>query len=154
MTDVLTREQRRYNMSMIRGADTKPEMLIRKALHARGFRYRVHERNLPGCPDIVLPRYHAVLFVHGCFWHGHNCYLVKQPETRRVFWRRKIAGNVARDRLAIGALRRQGWKVAVVWECALRGRCRLPFGNLIGRLARYIGGGRTYLLCVAGRKES
>ncbi len=150
MVDVLTREQRRYNMSMIRGTDTKPELLIRRALHAQGFRYRLHQRDLPGCPDIVLPRHHAVVFVHGCFWHGHHCHMVKKPATRTVFWENKIAGNVARDRRAIGSLQQEGWKVAIVWECAVRGRCRQPLRLLIRRLVRYIAGRKTSLLGLTG----
>src|SRR5262245_20506194 len=93
MADVLTPEQRRLNMSRIRGADTKPERLVRSALHARGFRFRLHRRDLPGKPDLALPRYRAVILVHGCFWHGHKCSLFQLPETRREFWEAKIRGN-------------------------------------------------------------
>src|SRR5271165_4352772 len=98
MPDVLTREQRHLNMSRIRAKDTKPEMLLRRGLHARGFRYQLHRRELAGCPDLVFPRYRTVIFVHGCFWHGHECHLFKMPNTRREFWLEKIFGNVGRDR--------------------------------------------------------
>src|SRR6516165_796645 len=114
MADVLTPQQRSLNMSRIRGRDTKPELLLRRGLHGRGFRYRLHRRDLPGCPDLVLPRYHAVVFVHGCFWHDHHCHLSKLPETRQEFWRRKIEGNAARDRKAAVALQGRGWRVLVI----------------------------------------
>lgn len=122
MTDVLTPEQRRLNMSRIRGRDTKPEMLIRHGLHALGLRYRLHDRRLPGCPDLVFARHRAVVFVHGCFWHAHGCALSKLPATRREFWREKLRNNSARDRRAVEALRAAGWRVLVVWECAIRGQ--------------------------------
>ena len=104
MTDVLTPQQRRLNMSRVRGRDTKPEMLIRRELHARGLRYRLHDRKLPGRPDLVFPKYRTALFVHGCFWHAHGCALSKLPVTRQEFWKQKLDGNGARDRKAIKAL--------------------------------------------------
>ncbi|TXC66171.1 DNA mismatch endonuclease Vsr [Piscinibacter aquaticus] len=125
MTDVLTAEQRQLNMSRIRGRDTRPEMLVRQGLHARGLRYRLHDRKLPGRPDLVFPRHGAVLFVHGCFWHAHGCALSKLPATRQDFWKQKLEGNAARDRRAIDALQAAGWRVLVIWECALRGPARL-----------------------------
>ena len=112
-------------MSGIRGKNTKPELLIRKALHARGFRYRLH-CDLPGKPDICLPKHRAVIFVHGCFWHGHDCHLFKWPKTRPEFWRAKIGRNCQVDRAAEGRLIDMGWRVAVVWECALKGTGRWP----------------------------
>jgi DNA mismatch endonuclease (patch repair protein) len=108
-------------MSGIRGRNTKPEILIRSLLHRRGFRFRLHVSDLPGKPDIVLPRYHAVIFVHGCFWHGHDCPMFKWPSTRPDFWRNKIERNRANDRKASDALLASGWRVGIVWECALRG---------------------------------
>lgn len=107
-------------MSGIRGKDTKPELTIRRGLHALGFRYRLHARELPGRPDLVLAKYRAAIFVHGCFWHGHNCPLFKWPAARKDFWREKIEGNVARDERAVAALLASGWRVAIVWECLLR----------------------------------
>lgn len=121
MADVLTAEQRQLNMSRIRGKDTKPEMLIRRGLHARGLRYRLHCRSLPGSPDLVFPKYHMAVFVHGCFWHAHGCALSTLPVTRHEFWTLKLEGNVARDQKAIAALQASGWRVLVIWECALRG---------------------------------
>lgn len=121
MADVLTRSQRRLNMSRIRARDTKPELIVRKALHSRGFRYRLHVRTLPGRPDLVLPKYRAIVFVHGCFWHGHDCKLFKWPQTREQFWRSKISANRLRDQSALETLNRLGWRTLVIWECALRG---------------------------------
>ena len=109
-------------MSGIRGRDTKIEIAIRKGLFARGFRYRTDVRGLPGRPDIVLPRWKAVVLVHGCFWHAHDCGLCRIPATRPEFWRDKLRGNSERDRRNEESLRLAGWRVAIVWECALRGR--------------------------------
>ena len=108
-------------MSGIRAKDTKPELIIRKALHANGYRYRVNQRRLPGSPDIVLRKFNAVIFVHGCFWHGHDCPLFKLPKTRTEFWRAKISTNQQRDERNVSRLRSEGWRVCTVWECALRG---------------------------------
>lgn len=104
-------------MSGIRGKDTKPEMIVRKALHRAGYRYRLHVKDLPGKPDIVLPKYKTVIFVHGCFWHRHDCEKFKWPKTRPEFWREKIEGNVERDRETVSDLEKLGWKVLLVWEC-------------------------------------
>lgn len=124
-------------MSGIRGKNTRPELLIRKALHARGFRYRLH-CDLPGKPDICLPKHRAVIFVHGCFWHGHGCHLFKWPSTRPEFWRAKIGRNCEVDRAAIETLASEGWRVAVVWECALKGRQRLPVDDAMDCVARWL----------------
>lgn len=120
MTDVVNIETRSRMMSNIRGKNTSPELLIRKALHARGFRFRVHAKNLPGTPDLVLPKYKAAVFVHGCFWHGHRCRYFKVPQTRREFWLDKIGKNQARDEQQIAALRALNWRVLIIWECAVR----------------------------------
>lgn len=138
MTDVLTPEQRRLNMSRIHGRDTRPELAIRRALHALGFRYRLHVRDLPGRPDLVLPRYRAVVFVNGCFWHGHSCGLFKVPGTRSDFWKTKIAGNVARDSRAQSALREAGWRVFTVWECALRSAGRREVEEVAGVISTWL----------------
>src|SRR6478609_3597734 len=103
-TDVHSPERRSYNMSRIRGRDTKPEVLIRHGLHARGYRFRLQYKRLPGRPDIVLPKWHSVILVHGCFWHGHDCPMFHLPATRPDFWRKKIDANRARDELTAGAL--------------------------------------------------
>ena len=119
--DVHSPATRSRNMAAIRSANTKPELRVRSALHALGFRFRLHRKDLPGRPDIVLPKYRTVIFVHGCFWHCHRCkYGSVVPATRAEFWAAKRAGNVARDRRNAAALRRLGWRVIVLWECKLR----------------------------------
>lgn len=122
MVDVVDAATRSRMMSGIRGKDTKPEMLIRRALHARGLRYRLHDPALPGKPDLVFPRYRAVLFVNGCFWHGHDCRYFKIPATRTEFWTEKINANRMRDERQVMLLKEQGWRVMVIWECAVRDR--------------------------------
>lgn len=118
--DVVDSVTRSRMMSGIRGKDTKPELLVRKALHGMGFRYRLHDTRLPGRPDIVLPRYKAVVLIHGCFWHGHDCRFFKLPSTRSEFWHKKIARNRANDLSHLEELKELGWREATVWECALR----------------------------------
>jgi DNA mismatch endonuclease (patch repair protein) len=121
MADVHTREQRSRNMAAIRSANTKPEVRVRSALHAQGLRFRLHRKDLPGKPDIVLPKFRTAIFVHGCFWHCHSCkYGSVVPATRPEFWAAKRGGNVARDRKNRAALRKLGWRVLVVWECDVR----------------------------------
>ena len=136
--DVLTAAQRSFNMSRIRGRDTAPELLIRRALHARGFRYRLHGRKLPGKPDLVFPKFRAVIFVHGCFWHGHDCHLFRWPATRREFWEEKIIRNQERDSCAVSALRESGWRVLNIWECALKGTTRLAVADIAGRCVEFL----------------
>jgi DNA mismatch endonuclease (patch repair protein) len=118
--DVLTAEQRHYNMSRIRSKDTKPELTVRKWLWHHGYRYRLHRKNLPGKPDIVLPKYHAVVFVHGCFWHRHGCKLTSTPATRKEFWEVKLNGNAERDKRNIQKIRELNWRVLVIWECEIK----------------------------------
>lgn len=125
-------------MAAIRHRDTRPEMQIRRGLHARGYRYGLHNRSLPGKPDLVLPKYHAVIFVNGCFWHGHDCAQFHWPSTRQAFWREKISGNADRDARNSAALLEAGWRVATVWECALKGRGRLSLDAIIDSLAAWI----------------
>ena len=121
MTDVHTREQRSRNMSAIRGKNTKPEMKVRSALHSLGYRFRLHRKDLPGKPDIVLPKYGVVIFVHGCFWHCHDCHYGRVvPATRSGFWATKRKGNVQRDSVKKIELEKQGWTVVTIWECETR----------------------------------
>lgn len=121
MTDVHTPEQRSRNMAAIRGKDTKPEIVVRTALHALGYRFRLHRRDLPGTPDIVLTKYRTVIFVHGCFWHSHDCrYGRVTPATRSEFWSDKRAGTVERDKRKISVLEGEGWQVLTIWECETR----------------------------------
>lgn len=118
--DVHSPEQRSFNMSRIRGKDTRPEMMVRGWLWANGYRYRLHRKDLPGKPDIVLPKYRAVIFVHGCFWHRHGCRSTTTPESRRDFWQAKFKGNVQRDKDSQTKLVNQGWRVLVLWECEIK----------------------------------
>ncbi|WP_286997473.1 MULTISPECIES: very short patch repair endonuclease [Comamonas] len=121
MTDVVDSQTRSRMMAGIRSRDTKPELLVRRYLHAQGFRYRLNVRSLPGSPDLVLAKWRTVIFVHGCFWHRHpGCTLAYTPKSRQAFWLEKFEKNVARDLAAIKALEEAGWRVIVVWECTLR----------------------------------
>ncbi len=120
MVDIVDSETRSRMMSSIRGKDTRPEILVRQALHAQGYRFRLHDKKLPGRPDIVLKKHKTVIFVHGCFWHGHDCKYFKWPKTRPEFWRQKIEGNKARDEMHQQKLKELGWNVKVVWECELK----------------------------------
>jgi DNA mismatch endonuclease (patch repair protein) len=138
MIDVLSAELRRLNMSRIRGRDTKPELLLRRGLHAAGLRFRLHSRDLPGRPDLVFSRPRAVILVHGCFWHGHDCAMFRMPATRPEFWAAKIAGNCARDRRNIEKLKASGWRVLTVWECSLRGPARLATEEVMSRCIAFI----------------
>lgn len=138
MPDVVSQETRSKMMSGIRSKDTKPELQVRKALHRKGYRYRLHDPKLPGKPDIVLPKYGAVILVNGCFWHGHACHLFKWPSTRKDFWRSKITRNAEKDRETSDALTAAGWRVLVVWECALRGRHRLEFDSLVNQIVDWL----------------
>ena len=123
MADKLNTQQRHHCMSRIRGKDTKPEILVRKGLHARGFRFRLQDRKLPGKPDIVLPKYGVVILVNGCFWHGHRgCKYATRPKSNVEFWETKIARNKHRDEVTAAHLEALGWTVIVVWECELRGK--------------------------------
>lgn len=151
MNDVLTVAQRQLNMSRIKGKNTKPEMIVRQGLHARGLRYRLHDRKLPGSPDLVFPRHGAVVFVHGCFWHAHGCALSKLPATRQEFWREKLAGNATRDRRAIEALQTGGWRVLVVWECSLRGPGRKIEDDVVAAVALGVRSRTQRLLEFTGR---
>lgn len=120
--DRITPEARSANMRAVRKKDTAPELAVRKALHVAGYRYRIHVKNLPGSPDIVFPRRKKVIFVHGCFWHGHNCRAGRAPQSRQDYWIPKIERNRARDAAAIETLSRQGWMSLVVWQCQLSNR--------------------------------
>lgn len=118
MADVFTKEKRSWLMGRVKGRDTKPELLVRSMIHRMGFRFRVHRRNLPGNPDIVLARHSKIIFVHGCFWHGHKrCPRSKRPTTNTSFWNKKLDGNIERDKHSRKELRRMDWKVLVVWQC-------------------------------------
>ncbi len=137
MTDLLTPEQRRRNMASIRGRDTLPEMIVRSMLHRIGYRYRLHLSDLPGKPDLVFPKFRKIIFIHGCFWHMHDCKYGKvTPATNKEFWRAKRLSNLRRDKKTLAALRRARWRVSIVWECAVKG---LDPGVLRKRLVRFLG---------------
>ena len=126
MTDNLTPDQRSYAMSRIRSTNSKPEIVVRRLVHAMGFRFRLHRRDLPGSPDIVLPRHRRAIFVHGCWWHRHSCrYGRPKAKTNADYWNGKLERNVERDRRSLQRLRRAGWRVLVVWECQTRDTHRL-----------------------------
>lgn len=138
MADVVTSEKRSQMMAGIGGKNTRPELVIRKALHALGFRYRLHDSKFPGNPDLVLPRYKAVIFVNGCFWHCHNCHLFHWPATRPEFWRDKITGNAKRDHDNLALIRERGWKALTIWECAIKGKAKLPLNEVIEIASEWI----------------
>jgi len=139
MADVVDSATRSRMMAGIRARNTKPEILVRQVLHRMGFRFRLHVRKLPGTPDMVLARWRAVIFVHGCFWHGHDCPYFRLPNTCRDFWQHKIARNRQNDGNATRALRAAGWRVGIVWECALRGASR-NVDDVAAQLERWLHG--------------
>jgi DNA mismatch endonuclease, patch repair protein len=147
IVDVATRSRM---MSGIRGRDTKPEITLRKALFARGFRYRINVRGIAGRPDLVFASRRAIVFVHGCFWHGHDCPLFRLPDTRREFWSEKIAGNRERDIRITNALVGEGWRVCTVWECALRGPRRLGLREVADRVSAWLNGRRQGERIISG----
>ncbi len=149
-TDVLTAEQRRLVMSRIKGKDTKPELLIRRGLHGRGLRFRLHGSGLPGRPDLVFPRHRAVLFVHGCFWHGHECPLFRWPTTRADFWGSKIRRNRERDLKTLSALNTGGWRALIIWECALKGKNRKTLPDVLDESEAFIRNRTVYFSEIKG----
>ncbi len=149
-------ETRSRIMASVRGKDTAPELLLRKRLHKSGFRFRLHAKNLPGKPDLVFPKYKAVIFINGCFWHGHDCHRFSWPKTRKQFWRAKIQGNKERDCRNQEALLKAGWRVGLVWECSLRGRGRLGTEAVAKECAEWLSSSETTLIVkeVFERKHS
>nr|WP_319384385.1 very short patch repair endonuclease [uncultured Roseibium sp.] len=129
---------RSRNMAAIKGINTKPELIVRRGLHARGYRFRLHDKRISGCPDITLRKYSAVVFVNGCFWHLHKCHLFKWPRTRESFWRSKLEANRSRDLRNIRILREEGWRVATIWECALKGSGRAPHSEVLDSLCKWL----------------
>lgn len=138
MVDVVTSRKRSEMMSGIRGKDTKPEIIIRKGLHKKGFRYILHNNKLPGKPDLVLPKFNAVIFVNGCFWHLHGCHLFKWPKTRSKFWKKKITRNREKDIENIDLLMIDKWRVLLIWECAIKGKNRLDIDKLLIKTITWI----------------
>lgn len=129
--DIVSTAVRSRMMAAVKGKNTKPELIIRSALHRRGFRFRLHRKDLSGRPDLVFTGRSAVIFVHGCFWHGHDCHMFRWPKSREVFWRDKIEKNIERDRRQYQTLAETGWRIGTVWECALKGKTRLPFDSVV-----------------------
>ncbi|MBD3756197.1 MAG: DNA mismatch endonuclease Vsr [Gammaproteobacteria bacterium] len=151
MADIVNPRKRSDMMSGIRAKNTKPELVIRQLLHQLGFRYRLHRTDLPGKPDIVLPKWKTVVFVHGCFWHGHiDCPLFRPPKSRTEFWAKKIAANQRRDGIVIAALSSKDWQIIEVWECALKGRRRLEQDALSRLLSESIRKGQKGLVTIRG----
>jgi DNA mismatch endonuclease (patch repair protein) len=136
--DVHSKAVRSKNMRAIKSKNTKPELFIRRLLHSLGFRFRLHARKLPGTPDIVLKKYNAGIFVHGCFWHGHDCHLFAMPKTRTEFWAKKITDNKRRDKLACEELVSNGWRVLYIWECAVKGRKKLNTPRLLATIEEWL----------------
>ncbi|WP_340123257.1 very short patch repair endonuclease [Methylobacter svalbardensis] len=138
MTDIVDKVARSRMMSGIRGKNTKPEIVIRKGLHARGFRFRLYSTKLPGKPDVMLPKYKALILINGCFWHAHNCHLFKWPSTRKEFWKEKILSNTKRDQENLKYYSGAGWKTLIIWECALKGKTKLPLESILDSIAYWI----------------
>ncbi len=153
MVDVLTPAQRQLNMSRIRARDTKPEMILRRGLHAKGLRFRLHRKDLPGRPDIVFPSRRAVILIHGCFWHGHGCALTKVPQTNSEFWKSKIQRNIERDRQSTSKLQETGWRVLVIWECLTRGPRRLSVDEIIARSVAFLNEPEASYLELSGKPK-
>jgi len=143
MTDIVSPAVRSRMMSAIKSRNTKPELAIRKRLFARGLRYSLHSSLLPGKPDLVFRRYKAVILVHGCFWHGHDCHLFKWPKSNNAFWKAKIERNRFVDSRTVGELEAGGWRVMTVWECAVRGTSDRTLDTLSDKLNRWIRGRET-----------
>ena len=144
MADIVDAATRSRMMSGIRGKNTRPEIALRIALHRLGFRYRLHGK-LPGKPDLVFASRHAVIFVHGCFWHGHDCHLFKWPSSRPDFWQGKINGNRRRDSLSCARLHDLGWRILTVWECAMKGKTRWNVAELVAAAAEWLQSGTSDL---------
>lgn len=142
--DVVDMATRSRMMAGIKGKNTKPELQVRRFLHAKGFRYRLHDRSLPGRPDLAFPRRRAVILVHGCFWHGHDCRFFKWPATRPEFWREKISENRRRDERNIRALKDLGWRVLIIWECAVKTTPRTRIVDTLEAVAEWLKGDNVF----------
>lgn len=144
MADAFDVETRSRMMAKIRSKNTTPELLIRKALHVRGYRFRLHAKNLPGKPDLLLPKYNSAIFIHGCFWHGHSCRYFKVPQTRQEYWMGKIGKNQDRDKRQLAALQALNWRVLVVWECAVRSMKKESTPLLINQILYWLHQGPAF----------
>ena len=138
MADIVSTKDRSRMMAGIKGKNTKPEIMIRTALHSRGFRYRLHNFKLPGKPDILFPKYNAVIQINGCFWHKHDCHLFKWPSSRQEFWHPKLVQNQEKDKENNKALRALGWRILIIWECALKGKEKIDFEEVIRKVTAWL----------------
>jgi DNA mismatch endonuclease (patch repair protein) len=138
MADIVSPALRSKMMAGIRNKNTKPELIIRSGLHSRGFRFRLRSSGMPGKPDLVFPKYKAVIFVNGCFWHGHDCHLFRLPSTATDFWSEKISKNRTRDEKNRNQLQQTGWRTMTIWECALKGKNRLPHDGLMEEISKWL----------------
>ncbi len=138
LTDTVSVERRSEIMAQVGSGDTKPELLVRKGLHALGFRYRLHVKELPGKPDLVFPRYKSVIQINGCFWHGHSCPRCRMPSSNTEYWNQKVARNMERDVANRQLLLDEGWRVLTIWECALTGKWKLGLSRVIGLASAWL----------------
>lgn len=145
MADIHDQLTRSRNMAAIKSGNTQPELRIRKALHSKGFRYKIQDKNLPGKPDLVFPKFSAVIFVNGCFWHRHDCHLFRMPATRADFWNEKLNKNVERDKFNNERLMSDDWRVCLLWECSLKGKGKLDFDYIIFTLQDWLKSDHTFL---------
>lgn len=145
MADIVSKENRSRMMAGIRSKNTRPELLVRKGLFAKGLRYSLHRKDLPGKPDLTFPKHHAVIFIHGCFWHMHGCHLFKWPSSKVDFWRTKLQRNISLDTQAVGKLRERGFRICIIWECALKGKYRISFESVIQNAFDWLHSENNYL---------
>lgn len=138
MTDVVSPTKRSQMMAGIKGKNTKPEIIVRKGLFKKGFRYRLHRKDIPGKPDLVITRYNTVIFVNGCFWHLHDCHLFKWPQQNRDFWKDKLVKNLKRDKRNYEQVAQLGWRICTIWECALKGHSTYEIAQLLDSLSDWL----------------
>ena len=144
MTDIVDRKTRSRMMAGIKDKNTKPEIIIRKGLFSRGFRYRIHAPELPGKPDIFLKKYNAVILVHGCFWHGHDCHLFRLPKSRTEFWTKKVEYNRSHDQIVLNELKSRKIRICIIWECSIRG-AKTDLSLIVDKFANWLGGNEKYM---------
>lgn len=151
MADVVSPQKRSEMMSGIKAKDTKPEIFVRKALFRKGYRYRIHNKSLPGKPDIVLAKYKVAIQINGCYWHGHeDCPLFRLPKSKTEFWDKKIKSNITRDERSLDLLAKRGWRVVIVWECAIKGKDRIDPANLLSQIESFIKSKNRTFLSIRG----
>jgi len=155
LVDKHSQEVRSQNMRAVKSKNTKPELQIRKHLHSLGYRYRLHSKKLPGKPDLVIQKYNTAIFINGCFWHGHDCPAFTWPKTRSDFWKEKISGNIKRDADNINQLSKLGWRVMIIWECALKGKEKLDLDDIGKNIVTWLASDRqTMIIRGKGKSDS